>query len=64
MYLASVTRLDVSFAVNKLSQFISNPEDDHWRTLERVMHYLVGTMDYIIYYSGYLAILEGYSDAN
>jgi hypothetical protein len=64
MYLASVTRLDVSFAVNKLSRFISNPGDDHWRTLERVMHYLVGTMDYIIYYSGYPAILEGYSDAN
>jgi uncharacterized membrane protein len=28
------------------------------------MHYLVGTMDYEIHYSGYLAVLEGYSDAN
>jgi hypothetical protein len=28
------------------------------------MHYLVGTMDYEIHYSGYLTVLEGYSDAN
>jgi hypothetical protein len=28
------------------------------------MHYLIGTMDYGNYYSGYLAVLEGYSDAN
>jgi hypothetical protein len=28
------------------------------------MHYLVGTMDYIIHYSGYPAVLEGYNNAN
>jgi hypothetical protein len=28
------------------------------------MHYLVGTMDYKIHYSGYPVILEGCSDAN
>jgi hypothetical protein len=64
MYLASKTRPDISFAVSKLSQFTSNPGDDHCRALERVMHYLVGTMDYGIHYSEYPAVLEGYSDAN
>jgi hypothetical protein len=64
MYLASVTRPDISFTVSKLSWFTSNPGDDHCRALERVMHYLVGTMDYGIHYSGYPAVLEGYSDAN
>jgi hypothetical protein len=34
MYLASATRLDISFAVSKLSQFTSNAEDDHWRAFE------------------------------
>jgi hypothetical protein len=29
MYLASATRPDISFAVSKLSRFISNPGDDH-----------------------------------
>jgi hypothetical protein len=64
MYPASATRPDISFAVSKLSQFTSNLGDDHWHTLERVMHYLAGTMDYRIHYSGYPAVLEGYNDAN
>ena len=42
MYLASATRPDISFAISKLSRFISNPGDDHWKALERVMHYLKG----------------------
>ena len=29
MYLASATRLDISFAMCKLSRFVSNPGDDH-----------------------------------
>jgi hypothetical protein len=64
MYLASATRPDISFVMSKLNRFTSNPGDDHWRALDRVMHYLVGTMDYEIHYSGYLTVLEGYSDAN
>jgi hypothetical protein len=64
MYLASATRPDISFVVSKLSRFTSNPGDDHCRALERVMHYLVGTMEYEIHYSGFAAILKGYSDAN
>jgi hypothetical protein len=64
VYLASAIRPDISFVVSKLDQFTSNPGDDHWRALERVMHYLVGTMDYRIHYFGYPAVLEEYSDAN
>jgi hypothetical protein len=64
MYLASATKPDISFVVSKLSRFTSNPGDDHWRALERVMHYMVGTMDYRIHYSGYLAVLKRYSDVN
>ena len=64
MYLASATRLDISFAVSKLSWFVSNPGDDHWKALERVMHYLKGTMNYEIHYTGYPRVVEGYSDSN
>jgi hypothetical protein len=64
MYLASATRPDILFAVSKLSRFTSNLGDDHCHVLERVMHYLVGTMDYRIHYSGYPAVLEVYNDAN
>ena len=64
MYLVSAMRPDISFVVSKLSRFVSNPGDDHWHALERVMHYLKGTASYGIYYSGYPRVLEGYSDSN
>jgi hypothetical protein len=64
MYLASATRPDISFVVSKLSRFVSNPGDDHWRALERVMRYLKGTSNYEIHYSGNPKVLEGYSDSN
>ena len=64
MYLASATRPDISFAVSKLSRFTSNPGDDHWRALERVMRYLKGTVELGLHYTGYPAVLEGYSDSN
>nr|AAX96510.1 retrotransposon protein, putative, Ty1-copia sub-class [Oryza sativa Japonica Group]ABA93274.1 retrotransposon protein, putative, Ty1-copia subclass [Oryza sativa Japonica Group] len=60
----SATRPDILFAVSKLSQFVSNPGDDHWHALERVMRYLKGTMSYGIHYARYPKVLEGYSDSN
>ena len=64
MYLASATRPDISFAMSKLSRFVSNPRDEHWKAFERVIRYLKGTMSYGIHYSGYPKVLEGYSDSN
>src|SRR5438128_6524526 len=64
MYLTSATRLDISFAMSKMSRFMSNPGIDHWHALERVMRYLRGTMSYGIHYSGHPAEPEGYSDSN
>jgi hypothetical protein len=64
MYLASATRPDISFAVSKLSRFVSNPRDVHWQALERVLHYLKGTTSYEIHYSRYPRVLQGYSDSN
>src|SRR6185312_9477723 len=64
MYLASATRHDISFAVSKLSRFVSNLGTDHWHALERVMRYLKGTMNYGIHYTGYPRVLEGYRDSN
>jgi hypothetical protein len=64
MYLADATRPDISFAVNKLSRFTSNPGSDHWCALQRVMRYLRGTSTYGLHYTGYPTVLEGYSDSN
>ena len=64
MYLAGATKPDISYAMSKLSRFTSNPRDDHWKALERVCRYLRCTSDYEIHYSGYPAVLEGYSYSN
>ncbi|KAJ0936639.1 putative RNA-directed DNA polymerase [Helianthus annuus] len=42
-YLA-FTRPDISFAVNKLSQFMHNPKQNHWQALKRILRYLKGTV--------------------
>ena len=41
-YLA-FTRPDISFAVNKLSQFMHSPTDEYWQAAKRVLRYLAGT---------------------
>jgi hypothetical protein len=43
---------------------VSNPGDNHWRALERVMRYLKGTMSYDIRYTGHPKVLEGFCDVN
>jgi hypothetical protein len=64
MYLASATRPAISFTVSKLSWFVSNLRDNHWHALERLLHYLKGTMSYSIHYTGYPKVLEGSYGAN
>jgi hypothetical protein len=58
MCLVAAMRPNISFVVSKLRRLTSNPEGDHWRALEHVINYLVGTMDYVIHCSSYPAILE------
>jgi hypothetical protein len=64
MYLASATRPDISFAMCKLSRYMSNLGNDHWHVLERVLRYFKDTTSFGIHYSRHPAVLEGYSDAN
>jgi hypothetical protein len=52
------------FVVCKLSRFVSNPGDEHWRAVERIMRYLKGTVNYGLHYTGQPSVLEGYCDAN
>jgi hypothetical protein len=64
MYLASITRTDITFVVCKLSRYMFNPGNDHWHTLKKVLRYLKVTMSFGIHYFGHPVVLEGYSDAN
>ena len=64
MYAMHCTRPDIAFAVNRLSRYTSNPSAEHWKAIARVLGYLKKTKDLRLYYSGYPAVLEGYSNAN
>jgi hypothetical protein len=64
IYLASAIRPNISFAMCKLSRYMSNLGDDHWYALERVLHYLKGIINFGIHYSRHPAMLDEYSDAN
>jgi hypothetical protein len=43
LWVVNATRPDVSFAVNTLAKFTSNPRLVHWNALVRVLGYLYAT---------------------
>ncbi|KAJ8774325.1 hypothetical protein K2173_011197 [Erythroxylum novogranatense] len=42
----SMTRPDISFSVNKASQFMHDPRDQHWQAVKRILRYLKATSAY------------------
>ena len=43
---AMLTRPEISFSVNKVCQFLSNPLEEHWKAVKRILRYLSGTLHY------------------
>lgn len=63
-YLA-FTRSDISYSVNKLSQFMHSPTSDHWNAVKRVLRYLAGTRSYgILLRRGNPMTFHAFSDAD
>lgn len=50
MYAQVYTRPDISFAVNMLSRYQSNPGLEHWVAGKKVLRYLKGTRDHMLVY--------------
>ncbi|GAU26774.1 hypothetical protein TSUD_317720 [Trifolium subterraneum] len=40
----TLTRPEIAYSVNKVCQFLSNPLDDHWKAVKRILRYLSGTL--------------------
>ena len=64
MHLMNFSRLDITYAVCRLSRYTHNPNNDHWSALARLIKYLRDTMNYGILYSGFPVVLDGYNDIN
>jgi histone deacetylase 1/2 len=43
---ATLTRPEIAFSVNKVCQFLSNPLEEHWKAVKRILRYLSGTLHY------------------
>ncbi|KAJ4801076.1 hypothetical protein LUZ62_052322 [Rhynchospora pubera] len=41
---ATITRPDLTFAVNKASQFVAAPTEKHWQLVKRILRYIRGTL--------------------
>jgi histone deacetylase 1/2 len=41
----TLTRPNISFAVNKVCQFLSQPTEVHWEAVKRILRYVKGTLD-------------------
>ncbi|XP_019198280.1 PREDICTED: uncharacterized protein LOC109192146 [Ipomoea nil] len=46
MQYLTITRPDLSNAINHLCQFMHSPTDEHWVIVKRVLRYTKGTLDY------------------
>lgn len=50
IFLATVSRPDITYAVNQVSRFLNNWTDEHWTAVKRIFRYLKGTLNYKITY--------------
>ncbi len=65
LYIACNTRPDIMAATSIASRFVSNPGDQHWSAVKRILRYLQGTRNFGIVLGGSEEIsLHGYSDAD
>ena len=61
----TMTRLDISFAVNKLSQYLQEPTIQYWIACKYVLRYLKGTTELgLLFKPASRLNLEWFADAN
>ncbi|XP_019174040.1 PREDICTED: uncharacterized protein LOC109169616 [Ipomoea nil] len=61
----TITRPDLSYAVNHLCQLMHSPTNDHWGLVKRVLRYIRGTLDYglRLFVSG-SSVIHAYSNSD
>ncbi|XP_062103212.1 uncharacterized mitochondrial protein AtMg00810-like [Humulus lupulus] len=61
----TMTRPNTTFAINRLSQFLSAPTTTHWAACKRVLRYLIGTQEFVPCFKPSTHLdLQGFTDAD
>ncbi|KAJ9542860.1 hypothetical protein OSB04_029366 [Centaurea solstitialis] len=61
----TITRPDISYAVNQVSQYLHAPMIDHFQAVKRILPYVKGTLSFGLYFRRHPdPSLVGYSDAD
>ena len=50
MYAQVCTHPNLAFITGMLGRYQSNPGQDHWKAVKKVLHYLQGTKDFMLTY--------------
>uniref|UniRef100_A0A803Q711 Polyprotein n=1 Tax=Cannabis sativa TaxID=3483 RepID=A0A803Q711_CANSA len=65
LHYAVITRPEIAYAVNKVSQYMHNPLDSHFKVVKKILRYLKGTLDYGLLLKPCLALnIIGFCDAD
>jgi histone deacetylase 1/2 len=61
----TITRPDVSYAVNRVYQYLHSPRDTHWSAVKRILRYVRSTLTFGLHLrSAPSAVLSAFSDAD
>lgn len=61
----TITRPEISFAVNKVCQYMQAPSSLHWIAVKRILRYLKGNICHSLHIRKCLSFdLQGFSDAD
>ncbi|KAM1198584.1 hypothetical protein ACFX2I_009959 [Malus domestica] len=60
----TITRLDLSYAVNQVCQFMHSPKTTHWTAVKRILRYVKATYNHGLLYKPGNTHLTAFSDAD
>ena len=64
IYVMVCTRSDLTFVVGAVSRCISNPRQEHWATIKRILMYLKGTSSVCLMFGVGKSVLEGFTNSD
>lgn len=65
LHYLTITRLDLSYVVNQVKQFLHAPTTNHFQAVKHILRYVKGTLSYGLHFTcPHSSSFIGYSDAD